>query len=1059
MTAEDKKATQVLSTKPAMVSVRGYGMFEAEQERSSQQAAELEGRPDGAEREVVLANADTAEAKSRIQEATLHSQTQAIILSRHMRALANLNRELLDVHKSYANWHRGIFARVLRRALKKGLAQIIVVKGALVARCRWIRERAEEREGERAIFDQADYRARRGLDQSTELIELDSNGTFDAGAPSGECDAEFLAPYYRSVGLKSPPALTYSALHACGWPMFGTQRELEPAAEKIRASGLFDAASYKSHANCQGLDPVFHYLIVGEQVGIPPSSQFDPAYYGLRYPDVAAARLSPLIHFIDDGRLERRSPVSISSTLDLGTVPRERQRETVLLIVDRAVRTEQTLLAYSLGTRLGRRYDVVALLLEGGELAGAFRRCCAVTVGPLDRDISPVDADYLARRLSRVFGVLFAIAGSGATRTLLKPMAYALVPVLALMHEYNLRREPQGALGRSIEWASEIVVPASSVIASIVEDYPQLANREIQIVVPGAPESPTAELEGSGQPERSARGIDPGGENAFVVLGCGSLDFASGPDLFVSCAAAVEKLGLERPVRFVWIDRSGLKPEGDYSQYVKEQISRSGLQDRVAILDHRSDVSAAFASAHLFLLSSRLAALSNEAIDASVHRLPIVCFKDSGGIAELLETDVETRSCVVPYLDVAAAARMIAMLTQDSGTRDKIARATSRLASATFDMDRYVNRIDDLGRRAAAAMKQRIEDLATIEADPLFDSFNFLGEERAPTRAMAIQAFLAHSAVRDTGRMPTPYFFYRRPCPGFHPQIYAHENRGRYDTARVNPLAHFIRNGKPDGPWRHEVIEPSMPNDDNSGRSTLKAALHAHFFYPELCDDFVTRVNSNRSRCDLLLTTDERAKAETLREATAAYDRGSVTIQIIPNRGRDIAPFLSALQEDLSSYDVVGHLHGKRSLLAADPLVGELWREFLWQNLLGGVHSMMDIVLDRFASDQKIGLVFADDPHLASWDSNLEIASDLARRMGITRSLPPFFDFPIGTMFWARRNAMRPLVDLRFTREDYPEEPVPNDGTMLHAIERLLPFVAQQQGYRYATTHVPGVTW
>ena len=31
--------------------------------------------------------------------------------------------------------------------------------------------------------------------------------------------------------------------------------------------------------------------------------------------------------------------------------------------------------------------------------------------------------------------------------------------------------------------------------------------------------------------------------------------------------------------------------------------------------------------------------------------------------------------------------------------------------------------------------------------------------------------------------------------------------------------------------------------------------------------------------------------------------------------------------------------------------------------------------------------------------------------------------------------------------------------TILHALERLLPFVAQHQGYKYATTHVPGVTW
>jgi lipopolysaccharide biosynthesis protein len=36
---------------------------------------------------------------------------------------------------------------------------------------------------------------------------------------------------------------------------------------------------------------------------------------------------------------------------------------------------------------------------------------------------------------------------------------------------------------------------------------------------------------------------------------------------------------------------------------------------------------------------------------------------------------------------------------------------------------------------------------------------------------------------------------------------------------------------------------------------------------------------------------------------------------------------------------------------------------------------------------------------------------------------------------------------------------VPLDGTILHAIERLLPFVARHAGYGFLTTHLPDVTW
>src|SRR5262249_1673944 len=158
----------------------------------------------------------------------------------------------------------------------------------------------------------------------------------------------------------------------------------------------------------------------------------------------------------------------------------------------------------------------------------------------------------------------------------------------------------------------------------------------------------------------------------------------------------------------------------------------------------------------------------------------------------------------------------------------------------------------------------------------------------------------------------------------------------------------------------------------------------------------------------------------------------------------------------------VGHVHAKRSVFASgssDPFFGERWREFLWQNLLGDQHPMMDIVVARMAADQTLGLVFPDSPQLPCWDGNRDIAQQLAERMGIKETLPPFFDFPAGTMFWARTAALKALLELGLGWEDYPEEPVATDGTVLHALERLLPFVVRHSGYHYAGTHIPGLTW
>jgi lipopolysaccharide biosynthesis protein len=295
-----------------------------------------------------------------------------------------------------------------------------------------------------------------------------------------------------------------------------------------------------------------------------------------------------------------------------------------------------------------------------------------------------------------------------------------------------------------------------------------------------------------------------------------------------------------------------------------------------------------------------------------------------------------------------------------------------------------------------------------------------------------------------------------RPVNGFHPLKYADECKDYPRGSLQNPLAHYVRAGRPEGSWTHEVIRPSKRRRDVP---PLRVALQAHYHYPELLPNLVARLNANRTRCDLYISTTTDAATNRAEMATAGFAGGTVEIRKFPNRGRDIGAFLTGFAKELHrGYDVIGHVHGKRSLNAFNASSGgEPWREFLWQNLVGPKHAMADTIIHRFAEDPKLGLVFPEDPHLIGWDANLAIAAGLAARLGLSKPLPTHLDFPVGTMFWARPEALASLFELQLSWDDYPDEPLPADGTLLHALERLLPVVATEAGYRYATTEVPGV--
>lgn len=131
---------------------------------------------------------------------------------------------------------------------------------------------------------------------------------------------------------------------------------------------------------------------------------------------------------------------------------------------------------------------------------------------------------------------------------------------------------------------------------------------------------------------------------------------------------------------------------------------------------------------------------------------------------------------------------------------------------------------------------------------------------------------------------------------------------------------------------------------------------------------------------------------------------------------------------------------------------------FLLGNMLGNKTSaMVDSIFTKFLDDPSIGLIFPDDPNAIGWNLNFAIAKSIAIRLGI-QTLPENFNFPVGTMFWARTSALAPLFNLKLDWDAYPDEPIAIDGTLLHTIERLIPFIVLQENFTIVTTNIVGLT-
>ncbi|MGJ0508994.1 MAG: rhamnosyltransferase WsaF family glycosyltransferase [Methylocystis sp.] len=226
-------------------------------------------------------------------------------------------------------------------------------------------------------------------------------------------------------------------------------------------------------------------------------------------------------------------------------------------------------------------------------------------------------------------------------------------------------------------------------------------------------------------------------------------------------------------------------------------------------------------------------------------------------------------------------------------------------------------------------------------------------------------------------------------------------------------------------------------------------AVIAHVFYPEILPLLLEKLANINREADLFISTDTEEKKLRLAQETRDWAKGSVEIRVVPNRGRDIAAKFIGFRDVYDRYDLFLHLHTKRSPHGGAALAR--WRDYLVDTLVGSPR-IVDSILTLF-DDPRMGVVFPQ--HLfelrgvLNWGYDYDLVRGLMKRMGVAIDKNLVLEFPSGSMFWGRSAAFRPLLALGLDFADFPEESGAVDGTLAHAVERVLLMVAESAGYEW----------
>lgn len=255
--------------------------------------------------------------------------------------------------------------------------------------------------------------------------------------------------------------------------------------------------------------------------------------------------------------------------------------------------------------------------------------------------------------------------------------------------------------------------------------------------------------------------------------------------------------------------------------------------------------------------------------------------------------------------------------------------------------------------------------------------------------------------------------------------------------------------------WNY--VLPKNASIKDNDLTNEKVALVFHAYFKDLIESTYKYVNSMPEYADVYITTDTKEKKELLEERFKNNKFNKFEVLLIKNRGRDVSALLVATKDFIMNYDYVCFAHDKKVTQIPRLSVGAGFAYQCLENVLAS-ETYVKNVINTFKENERLGVLFPPPPFHAEYapsvangwgTGNFEATVSLAKQLNMTVPISgkKRCIAPLGTMFWFRPKSMKVLFDHDWKYNEFPQEPNKFDGTLLHAVERIYCYAAQQLGY------------
>jgi hypothetical protein len=295
-------------------------------------------------------------------------------------------------------------------------------------------------------------------------------------------------------------------------------------------------------------------------------------------------------------------------------------------------------------------------------------------------------------------------------------------------------------------------------------------------------------------------------------------------------------------------------------------------------------------------------------------------------------------------------------------------------------------------------------------------------------------------------------------------------------TAGVNPLVHFLRSGqkegrkpKPDMRAAQLGLARLTPAESGQPESILnfdshdsqkdkyknkKLFVHVHLYHEEMLDQILNYLGNIEIAYELGVSVKSQKYIIPVKEKIQKHLKNALNVVVknVPNKGRDVAPWIVYFHEEIKRSDLFIHLHTKKSL--HNPNHAD-WFRFAMHNIMGskGIVSQIFDILENDSVGVVAPCYFWSLSEQPNYGKNRNVVEGLYKKITKNELPDECPDYPAGSFFWIKSEVVKPLLDLNLKLDDFDEEAGQIDETLAHGVERLiglLPLLIRKKVHKVA---------